>query len=96
MQGSERQVEWAKSIKSEKHINAMCDAIIQRAKLTETGVQKVEEFRIFLLTNDDAKFWIENKAVFNCHSESYIDFGFNNAMEFFKEYLTKVSANKKL
>ena len=86
MKGSERQIKWAESIKSVKHINAICDALIQRAKLTDTGIRKVEEFRAFLLNNDDSKFWIDNKAFFNCHSGNYIDLNFHTAMDFFCEW----------
>ncbi|MGH0051991.1 MAG: hypothetical protein ACQ5SW_01200 [Sphaerochaetaceae bacterium] len=88
MKGSEKQIKWAESIKSIKHINAMCDALIKKLGLTETGVAKVEEFRAFLLNNDDAKFWIENRRVFDVHSASYM-LTITPAKDFFLEWLQK-------
>ena len=86
MKGTEKQITWATKIKSEKHINALCNALISNGGINAQGTTLVENMRIWLLNNDNASWWIENRTDFDCNSGNYVDLNMSNAKSVMMKY----------
>jgi len=86
MKGTEKQRSWAKTIKSEEKINALCDALISNGGINAQGTTLVENMRAWLLNNEDAGWWIENRVDFDCNSGNYVDLNMSNAKSVMMKY----------
>lgn len=72
MNGSEKQVKWAKDIKSLSHIAVIMEVLCEM-RPDEAGKAMAAKIGDWLVSNEDAKWWIDNRAFFTGHSENLRD-----------------------